>query len=135
MRQRKGNGTLADFESLGRDWGHVALGHLLWGDPGEVVSVLEQSTLNQGELGDWRNGGVTYAFAHAMRHLGRTDPDMHSSLPTSTIYRTANGTRIWTGWNPSPTASLVEIFHHQRKITEFVIPAGKSQQVRTLNTP
>lgn len=133
MRQRKGNGTLADFESLGRDWGHVALSHLLWGDPGEVVSVLEQSMLNQGELGDWRNGGVTYAFAHAMRRLGRTDPDMHSSLPTSTIYRAADGTRVWTGWNPSPTATLVEIFHHQQKITEFVIPAGKTQQTRVLN--
>lgn len=132
MRLRQGNGVPIDFEALGRDWGHVALSHLLWGDPEKVTAVLEASMRGRGELGDWRNGGVTYAFAHAMRRLGRADPDLHSSLPTSTVYQAPDGSRIWTGWNPSPAPVRVEVYHRQRKLTEFIVSPGKEQQVRIL---
>ncbi|MDF3130540.1 glycosyl hydrolase [Kiritimatiellaeota bacterium B1221] len=112
------------FTSLGSEWGQVALGQLMWGDPAKVCKILELSIETGGPLGTWQNGGVIYAMAHSLRQFGRPSPRLRSNLATGTVYVSAEGIRHWIGWNPSPETKQVHILEDQKVIHSFQLPAG-----------
>lgn len=112
------------FASLGRDWGHVALSQLMWGDPVKVCEILGLAIEANGELGDWQNGGVTYAMAHSLRQIGRPSSILRSSLSTGTVYETTEGKSRWIGWNPSSQPQTVSILKDAIVIHTFQLPPG-----------
>ena len=121
-----------NFESLGRDWGHVALSQRMWGDPVTVCDVLEHSRSNGGELGDFQNGGATYAMAHALRNLGQPSSTLLSTTPNGTVYVDREGKRRWIGWNPGDTPVPVSILENGNPIFSFTVPVGKNVTTQDL---
>jgi len=133
MMKRQGNGLEIDFESLGHDWGHVALSHLMWGDPKRVIELLDDSTKLGRELGSWRNGGVTYAMAQAIRFMGVQTHEIKSNLPTSLVTRDAQGQVWWTGWNPGASPMDILITKDGKEIERFQLLPGKEIILRKLS--
>ncbi|WFB37276.1 glycosyl hydrolase [Kiritimatiellota bacterium B12222] len=114
------------FTPLGREWGHVALGQLMWGDPQTVCKLLQQAQQNNTELGDGQNGGVTYAMAHALNILGQPATDYRSTVPTGTVYQNQFGDLTWVGWNPSTQNITVKVTQAGLERFSFQLPPGNA---------
>jgi hypothetical protein len=100
-----------------------------------VSEVLEQSRSNGGDLGDFQNGGATYAMVHALRIFGQPSPILLSTSPNGTVYVDQEGKRRWIGWNPGDTPVSVSILENGKKAFTFTLPAGKNVITQPLPPP
>ncbi|MHC4253746.1 MAG: glycosyl hydrolase [Planctomycetota bacterium] len=124
MLVAQGKGTAATYSSLGADWGNVALGHALFGDPGEVCKLLDEARAKGDDLAGWKHAGVTYYLAHAYRALGSPAWDCHVDIPTGSVFRGGRGRLTAVAWNPSARARAVTVYRSGRPIGRFTVPAG-----------
>lgn len=123
MRKKEGKGVPVPFAKFGRDWGHVALGYLLWGEAAQACNVLDEEYAAKREIGDWRNAGITYYLAHTYLDLGQVAWDCHTSLPTSLVFKDPKDKYTVVAWNPQDKEVAVDVYQKNKKIKTIKVPA------------
>ena len=123
MLTAQGKGTPVTFAKLGDDWGNVALGGMLFGDPDLVAKTLADAATANDQLASWQHSTVTTYLAHAYRQLGQVAWDCHASLPTSTVF-SKDGKLTVVAWNPGKTSVNAVVYRAGKKIGQVSVAPG-----------
>lgn len=128
LKQGKGKGALT-YADLDADWGQVAIGYALWSKNTEVCAALDDAFEKGWKISGHGHAGIPYYLAQTTRALGDVDWDSHTSLPTSLVFRKADGRRTAVLWNPKKTDVEVKIFVKGKESVTATCPAGALKSV------
>jgi hypothetical protein len=127
MLTAQGKGTPVTFVRLGDDWGNVALGGMLFGDPDLVARTLADAAAANDPLAGWQRSTVTTYLAHAYRQLGQVAWDCHATIPTSTVFVAKDGKLTVVAWNPGKAPVTAAVQRAGKKIGQITVPPGALQ--------
>ena len=57
-----------------------------------------------------KHAGIPYYLAHASRAYGLIDPESHTDLPTSVVFKKPDGTRTALVYNMSNAGKVVTVY-------------------------
>lgn len=107
------------LNTIGDDWANVLQGYLLFGDPAAVCAQFDDA-LN-GAFTTKENSGLAYFMAHGGEQIGTPAWDVHTSVPTSTVFR--KGTVLNAViWNPADAPVQADIVQGAKILKTSTIP-------------
>jgi hypothetical protein len=124
-KNKNGNGWEGD---LGTDSGvgNIALSYLQLFDPTEAARIFDDLwDRNKGAVHAKEEPGPTYYRIHAGRALGTIRWDAWSDIPTSTVYKGADGKTVVAVYNTQETEQKGRLFEQGKLTASFVVPPQK----------
>ncbi|MEI8342018.1 MAG: glycosyl hydrolase, partial [Verrucomicrobiota bacterium] len=120
------------LEQVGGDWGSLILGYLAFGEPESVAAQLDDLWKSNSPIArESEETGIVYFMTHSAVQNGTVAWDWHTSIPTSTVFRT--GTKINAAiWNPENKPVQVQVMHGSTVAKTITVPARSLETVSGL---
>jgi len=129
MLKAQGKGTPVTFSKLGDDWGNIAVGYAMFGDPARAAKILDEAYAANDKLGQFGRATLTYYYTHSLQSLGQIAWNCSTSIPTSTVFRDAKGKYTAVIYNSDSKDAQVGIFRDGKKIGTVTAPAGTLSRI------
>ena len=108
-RQGKDKGKMT-WEKIDGDWGQVTAAYAAFCQPDEICRVLDEAMEKKWKISSPKHAGIPYYLAHASRAYGLIDPESHTDMPTSVVFKKMDGTRTALVYNLSNESKAVTVY-------------------------
>ena len=108
-RQGKDKGKMT-WERIDGDWGQVTAAYAAFCQPDEICRVLDEAMEKKWKISSPKHAGIPYYLAHASRAYGLIDPESHTDMPTSVVFKKPDGTRTALVYNLSNESKAVTVY-------------------------
>ncbi len=120
-RQGKTKGKMS-WEEIDGDWGQVAAAYAAFSQPNEICQVLDEAIEKNWKISSSQHAGIPYYLAHASRAFGLIDKESYTDLPTSVVFKKADGKRTALVHNLSQEPRTVRVFVKGKEILKGILP-------------
>jgi len=121
-KQGKDQGKMT-WEKIDGDWGQVTAAYAAFCQPDEICKVLDEAIEKKWGVSTPKHAGIPYYLAHASRAYGLIDKEAYTDLPTSVVFKKADGKRTALVYNLSNTPRSVRVYVRGKEVLKGNLPA------------
>lgn len=121
-KQGKDQGKIT-WEKIDGDWGQVTAAYAAFCQPDEICRVLDEAIEKKWAIASSKHAGIPYYLAHASRAYGLIDKESYTDLPTSVVFKKADGQRTALVYNLSNFECPVRIYTQGKQVLKGNLPA------------